>query len=222
MFRGLLIAMLILTGCTSKTTTPTRIVKMPDLPPAYNRIVQNDCEWRKADLSVFNQKNQRVLFRYEYCARQRLNGFEYRDTKLGGKIVPLKEKGIQPSKIHALGIWKLGPSTKDEFLKSYLMQNNSKQSCELLEVTPNIYRVIDSSYKNLPGFDVIENEPPNELLARLNMYDKIHKKRFLYATRCGNLSQKMLAFVDGIVFSIASSKVNYYIDYTSVTYENRG
>jgi len=218
-FKGLsLISALLLAGCQGKPGS--RVVSMPNLGTPYEKPINAGCEWRAANVAVFNQESQRLKFRYEYCPRQHIMGFKYRNMTSGGKIVPVREVGLPQSNNAVLKLWEQDKPTPDAFLQNYLVQTGSQQSCELVRMTPHMFKVIDSAYRKWPGFEIIPNEPPDAFFSRIDRYANARNLKFRYATKCAGLGLETLVFNKGLVLSIAPAHVNYAVDYRTVTYIN--
>jgi len=127
-----LIAVFFLASCSNQTSTPPRVVKFDDVLAAYIPA-EPECEWQEVDVSVFNQKDQRVSFSYNDCsAPYKIKDWTRTSQHNGDAISYTADTKIeitQPSgevtlreiesKTTHFTINKLGPNTATAYLKAY-------------------------------------------------------------------------------------------------------
>lgn len=199
---------------------------MPLLPYGYEVSLHQNCEWNYANIPLNDRGNQRVTFRFQEClAKEKRIGEEviysptslnwnytHEETEYGRGIYAYrsspKKKNIQ------FGIAKLGPLSKERFIDMYLEMHKVNDTCEVLKQDSYAYTIIRSDYRAYVGFDIIENEPWNEFMARRNMYRQIHGKRGI--RKCMRLPT--LIFANDIVFVLPYNRIANGIDYQSVKF----
>lgn len=230
-FAVALLANLILTACTADKQP--YVTTMPLLPYGYEVSLRKDCTWVEADIPINDQGSERIKFNFPDCPVTKkvfgdvviysseflFRNSTYINTEYG---VGIQAYGSSPTKNNTklfFGMAKLGPLSKKRFIDMYLEMHEVLGDCEALKQDPYAYTIIRSNYRKYVGFDVIEDEPWNEFMARLNMYRHINGKRG-HGKKC--MQFPTLIFAKDIVFILPYNSYANGLDYQSIRYEVDG
>ncbi len=224
MFRGLVFGALLLAGCQTGEKPPVKIVTMPELPSGYSFSLEVGCVWKQANFSVFNQKTQRLKFKYKECPANKTNQSSY-SLKNGNTVV--QKETIRYSRLYrnpdasvkdvvmnfsVIYLYKLGPLTEREFVQSHMPEaGQNNDLCTIKEISEDVW-VVESKFEiTLPNFDdagIIKI--PVDPCGRDSHNEK------------DTWGGEFFAIKDGMVFQIAGLGLAKYIDLSSITYENKG
>ena len=149
MFRWVLLAPLILVGCEAAPASASRIVNFNGSVPEQNLALKSGCVWKQADVSIFNQKKQRVKFRYKAC----LNQIHNIEVMRGDNI----ELSLNDVMVDGFVISKQGPSSKQGFIQHLIKQGPEyKGQCEIVQTKNGWWKIIDT----LPTSKKAKFNPP--------------------------------------------------------------
>ncbi len=195
-------------------TTVTRQVKMPVIPPVGSMDIsqenETNCPWEYVNLSLFNQKAQRVQFRYRNC-KHAPKTFRVAD---GHKIFMLQKIDYIPDatfNVEIMRIEKLGPETPMTYMKSLLPKGSLESGlCEIVKLDDKVWR-LKSNFE--PDINLLFDKAERIGVAKLP------------PDPCGDFATypgKIFAFEQGIVFSVGGEGVGQILDLSSVVYEING
>lgn len=220
-----LLAVLLLIACTGEKQK--NVTTMPLLPYGYEVSLKKNCEWTNEKVPINIQENESVRFRVQKCPAEEIKisdkvvysqfstpwNYAYVETKYGTGVQAYlsnsKKKNMQ------FGIAKLGPLSKKRFIDMYLDMHKVRGECEALKQDPYAYTIIRSNYRDYVGFDIIEDEPWNEFMARLNMYRAISGKSG-HGKKC--MQFPTLIFANDVVFILPYNSYANGIDYQSIKF----
>lgn len=219
MFKRLSLAAIVLAACSGQTSTPPRVVKFDDVFVGYPSI-ENGCEWQNVQVSVFNQKDQKVSFQHKYChPKEQFIKAHYQEGKRAGDHWvfstirrPIPDASNYLSQTNSLqdviqpifSIEKLGPLTPQEFLGIRVFDNIglSAASCHIVNEGGYLWRIAP--------FDKVADKRDNQ-------------DRSKYKASCELLGFQHFGIKDGLVISYpAAPYANGYLDPASITYTNKG
>ena len=136
-----MLAAALFAGCGSKTTTEPLIVKLPQQSLGQFKAgnVAERCQFEDIDLSVFNQKAQRLKFSGAICddldlfrveeGHKVIFEFNFEDTKQTGSYL-------------VMTLHKLGPLTEMAFMKTLIpVEGHSNSDCIISEVEPHVWSI---------------------------------------------------------------------------------
>lgn len=229
-FKRLAILASLLSACGTQTSTPPRVVTFNDAFVGYAPI-ENDCDWQEVDISVFNQKDQRVSFRHRFCedgANFVGADFEVSPEQRNWVMVtthgPLKTGTLDGKDIiqmtdlrHPLfSIAKLGPLTPQDFLKQF-EKNFTQQTesyCKISQKTEFLWQF--TPHEKLPNIEEMQNletkYSKNEAIDIVEKY-----------SACLILQIQNFGIKDGLVIAYPAPTFDVkYVDPSSITYTNRG
>ena len=137
MFRWVLLTSLILVGCKAAPTSAPRIVNFNGSVPEQNLALKSGCVWKQADVSVFNQKAQRVKFKFKTCLNQPHN-----IEVMHGDNIQLSLNDVV---VDGFKVFKQGPSSKQEFIQHLIKQGPEyKGRCEIVQTKNGWWKIIDT------------------------------------------------------------------------------
>lgn len=207
---------------------------MPELPHVFETTLRKECQWKDMVISMNNEHSENLKFKVQYCPRRKnpppvliIGGqeisrnplspleYEFVETEYGGNLQTYRKSSERKHNIR-IGIANRGRLTKKEFIDMYLEMHGVSENCEALKQSSYAYRIIRSDFRTYIGFDILEDEPWNEFMARYTMYRNINGKRNIPS--CMELSN--LIFTDNIVFLLPPND-RAHIDFQSVSYERK-
>ena len=165
------------------------------LPPELLSELKEGCEWKRADFTLFDQKNQRLKFRYQKCSSTPHIGFD---------IVGYNEVQTE-SGLPLLVIGKQGPYKPKEHMAAMIPRSTLEARCYAVETPESLWFLLPLN--DLQGWTT--NEFPR--MGPCGSYQ-------------GSTNAKgwVFAFNEGIVFGFFQEGVKNFIDLSSVKYENNG
>ncbi|WP_409432917.1 hypothetical protein ACJ3XI_00030 [Litorimonas sp. RW-G-Af-16] len=189
-----------------------RTAVMPAIPAALTIEPSSNprCTWKEADLTVFNQPDQHLLFRYQQCPPFTVDGFSVID----GHIIVMEES-IEGShrtlEAEVMRLHKVAPFRPQEFVISQMSGNGQIDSdCHTIELAANIWIAQHrSNILDLEGTDPIEVEIDEALpCGRVTSFQ--------------DLTLTFFGIDQGIAFEIITADIGRTIDLSSIRYESRG
>ena len=102
----ILVGILAFTSCKPKEKTSfSHVVTMPKLPPELTFELKEGCEWERVDFAVFNEKDQRLKFRYQKCSsithiKSDLVGYNEVQTETGLPLLVIGKQGPHTPQEH--------------------------------------------------------------------------------------------------------------------------
>lgn len=207
MFKTLILATALLTGCESPTKTEPRIVKVfQDMPSLQNNpLNQGNCTWETIETSIFNQKDQKIKFDYLRCS----NDEEFRLIVKNGNEIFFEGAA---EAIHMFSIWKTAPHTDKEFVES-LVAETARDKCLIIQDKNNNWKIgineLDKSIeKGLVMYPPLSNSNDNGICGP---YSFSPLNYWVIGVKGGI----------GIAYSELMNSIAFY-DLNSITYESRG
>ena len=232
MFRRVLVLIsLLLFACAPNLETQVTI--MPELPHVFEASLRKECQWIDMVFPMNDEHSETLKFNVQDCPRRKnppvvtIAGqefprnplspltYEFVETEYGGYLYTYRKSYGRKHNIR-IGIANRGHLTKKEFIDMYLEMHGVSENCEALKQSSYAYRIIRSDFRTYIGFDILEDEPWNEFMARYTMYRNINGKRNIPS--CMELSN--LIFTDNIVFLLPPND-RAHIDFQSVSYERK-
>lgn len=192
-------------------------IRMPELPAQYQVAFIEGCEWAQADLELFQQKTQRIKFRYQNCP----TSFTFTPSVVDGGFVYLTAKTNTSLnagflKYLAIIIEKAGPITlRQQIEESLSPKVLADGNCEIVELSTNVFHVhanaefMDKSLAK--AFAALEGDTVWTKPSPCGAFDWLG---WIFTSR------------DGILFGVPAIDpdgfANRLFDINSVVYENRG
>jgi len=211
------IAIFFLASCSSQTSTPPRIVKFDDVFVGYPSI-ENECEWQDVDISIFNQKDQKVSFRHRFCTAEfKLKRIFFRTDSYDSFIVA--ETTIEGIVGHRklFSIAKLGPHTPTDYLSidDSITGEIDFSNCEIVQQDKYVWKYFNPNLKTVPP-------TPKDAGLRLEHFSE-HREQIDINRACNNKDDWRYAFKDGIVIQHwAPESYSGFVDVSSITYTSKG
>jgi len=206
---------ILLAGCGSKTITEPRSVKVfQDIPSVKSTpFNSHNCHWENIELSIFNQKDQKIKFDYLRCPQDDVQVPQFR-VKNGNEIYVQAGDESQ----HIFTLWKTASHTEKEFIESLILEQ-SRDKCVAIQDENKTWKIGLNEYGRSSFGGGWVMYPP--LSDNAPKYSDTNGVCGVYGFNPGNDWVFGVKEGIGIAYSELMALLTFY-DLNSITYENRG